>query len=117
MDREQLASVVDAIERGDLDAVEYWAGKIDEGDYPVFIEKYQQTLDWKQKDAVAFLLSYQDDLSLEPIFLNYSLPHFACYTTKGYTPCSIAQSAIAKCECIRALLYLQKVPIDAQGEN
>ena len=35
-------------------------------------------------------------------FQNYSFPHFACYTTKGYTPHSITQSAIAKCECIRA---------------
>ena len=39
--------------------------------------------------------------------LIYSFPHFACYTTKGYTPYSITQSAIAKCECIRALLYMQ----------
>ncbi len=45
----------------------------------------------------------------------YSFPHFACYITKGYTPCSIAQSAIAKCECIRALLYLQEENADTDG--
>ncbi len=39
----------------------------------------------------------------------YSFPHFACYITKGYTPYSITQSAIAKCECIRALLYKQQL--------
>ena len=42
----------------------------------------------------------------------YSFPHFACYTTKGYTPYSITQSAIAKCECIRALLYVELPKFD-----
>ena len=46
---------------------------------------------------------------------SYSFPHFACYATKGYTPCSTAPSAIAKCECIRALLY-QRDYVDKRAE-
>ncbi|MBE9060382.1 hypothetical protein [cf. Phormidesmis sp. LEGE 11477] len=52
----------------------------------------------------------------EEIYQNYSFPHFACYTTKGYTSCSIAQSAIAKCECIRASLYQAALAAKERGE-
>ncbi|MEM8505634.1 MAG: ankyrin repeat domain-containing protein [Cyanobacteria bacterium P01_D01_bin.1] len=71
MEREQLATLIEAIEAGDLDAVECWTSKIDKSDYPVFIEKYHRTHSWEQKDAIAFLLSYQNEPSLEPLFLDY----------------------------------------------
>ena len=66
-----MATVIAIVESGDLDAVESWASVVDRVDYPVFIEIYQQTHDWKQKNAIAFLLSRQNDPSLEPLFLDY----------------------------------------------